>query len=171
MFASRQRKTSCRSKSAVLSFKRTAALPTGMSSVLCSMRSPKRFPYVRGFPFSHPEPQQYTPPARSKPQLCAPDASAPSGSQVCAFGMESTGTVDPFPMRFLGHLAIPPACFPGFLLPVADPTPRATAATRSALSWPRRVAASDGSRPAAASNTGRVSAADRPSSPTAAAGS
>jgi len=32
-------------------------------------------------------------------------ASGPSGSQVCAFGMESAGTFDPFPMRFLGQLA------------------------------------------------------------------
>jgi len=40
------------------------------------------------------------PQARSQSQFCSPGASAPSGSQVCAFGMQSTGTWTRFPRDF-----------------------------------------------------------------------
>lgn len=39
--------------------------------------------------------------------------------------------IDPFPMRILGYLAIPPACFNNFLLPVADCTRTANSFTWS----------------------------------------
>src|SRR5205814_1311902 len=85
--------------------------------------------------------------------VCTSDASAPSGSQVCAFGMEPTGTLICFPYDFSHTSPSPLLASPGFLLLVADSTPRARAATRSALPWPRRVAVSDGSPPAATSNS------------------
>src|SRR5439155_27350456 len=71
--------------------------------------------YNPGFPFWHPELQQYTPhwlvcnrsfalqtPARRLAATCAPSR------------WSQTGHLDLFPIRFLGHLAIPPACFPRF---------------------------------------------------------
>jgi len=73
------------------------------------------------FHFGILNPSSIHPPARAQPQFRTPGASAPSGSQVCAFGMESAGTFDPFPVRFLRHLAIPLLASPGFCLPVADP--------------------------------------------------
>jgi hypothetical protein len=72
------------------------------------------------FHFGILNPSSIYPPALAQSQFRTPGASAPSGSQVCAFGMESAGAFDPFPMRFLGHLAITLLASPGFCLPVAD---------------------------------------------------
>src|SRR5438552_6147727 len=68
--------------------------------------------------------------------------------------MEPTGTLICFPYDFSDTSPSPLLASPGFLLLVADSTPQARAATRSALPWPRKVALSDGSPPAATSNSG-----------------
>src|SRR5205814_9047154 len=56
--------------------------------------------------------------------VCTSDASAPSGSQVCAFEMEPTGTLICFPYNFSDTSPSPLLASPGFLLLVADSTPR-----------------------------------------------
>ena len=73
-------------------------------------------------------------------------------------------------LRLLISLSVPPS-LNLFACPPPDPIRRGLAEPQSAAPCLPRGASSDASRPAAASSIGHVSPADRPSSPTAAAGS
>jgi hypothetical protein len=68
-----------------------------------------------GFPFWYPEPQQRTPRWLVRDRNFALQTPA---RHLAATGVRLRDGVnphfDPFPMRFLGHLAIPRACFPRF---------------------------------------------------------
>ena len=62
----------------------------------------------------------YTPAARSRPQFCTPDRQRPIWQPGVRLRDGVNRHLDPFPLRFLGHHAIPLFASPGFLLPVAD---------------------------------------------------
>ena len=102
---------------------------------LAGFRAPLavRLTLIRNFLFSISKPLLYTPKARCQRLFRSGRASAPSGSQVCSFGMESARQPDPFFRDSSDTSPSPPAYFPRFSPPVADSTRRARAPTRSAV--------------------------------------